>query len=217
MTDPTTPDERQVRDRIKPGLYRVFWRDEEGHSVCAIGMEPNGDNWIAPTNWVAPTTVRKIDRGDWAVIDRLEEIDTRPAPEAPTARADALVWVEHDRFLDGWGVPDNCIVRFQGGNITTYSTDPRAIAISEYPFSADQPATPQPGTVAQAEKLREVLDMIFSTYRAKNGRDVGIEDDMGEKVWLLSDDGYQILRALSGPADRDQELTSPYGDNNPPV
>lgn len=28
--------------------------------------------------------------------------------------------VEHDRFLDGWGLPDSCIVVFRGGNITCY-------------------------------------------------------------------------------------------------
>lgn len=45
---------------------------------------------------------------------------------------------------------------------------------------------------------KEILEQIFSTYRARNGRDVGIEDDNGEKVWLLPDDGYHRLRALAG-------------------
>lgn len=28
--------------------------------------------------------------------------------------------VEHDRFLEGWGVPPNSVVVFEGGNITKY-------------------------------------------------------------------------------------------------
>ena len=28
--------------------------------------------------------------------------------------------IEHDRALTGWGVPDNCIVVFRGGNMTCY-------------------------------------------------------------------------------------------------
>ena len=53
----------------------------------------------------------------------------------PVVQVKPLEWMEHDRFLEGWGVPDDCIARFQGGNITVYSSDPRAIAMSEWPFT----------------------------------------------------------------------------------
>ncbi len=148
MTDTTTTDERQVRGRIKPGLYRVYWHNEEGHSVCAIGIEANGDNWIAPTNWISPATVRKLDSGDWAIIDRLEEIDTRPAPEAPTARAEAL---------------------------------------------------------------REAANLDLIAEAVSNGLDDRIPArDIAAYVQEA------ILDLIDQPA-RDQELTSPFGDNNPPV
>jgi hypothetical protein len=48
-----------------------------------------------------------------------------------------------------------------------------------------------------AEAVQEIIDQVYSTYKARNGREVGIEDDNGEKVWLLPDDAYQALRALS--------------------
>ena len=28
--------------------------------------------------------------------------------------------VDHDRSIDGWGVPDDCIVVFRNGNMTCY-------------------------------------------------------------------------------------------------
>lgn len=48
-------------------------------------------------------------------------------PQAPTvAEAARMAEIiekkgyEHDRFLSGWGLPDNCIAVFHEGNITCY-------------------------------------------------------------------------------------------------
>lgn len=56
---------------VDPGLYRVFWKSG-GSSLAAIGMLPNGDRWIAPTNWVRPCEMPSA--GAWGEIDRLEAI-----------------------------------------------------------------------------------------------------------------------------------------------
>lgn len=63
--------EEQTRERIAPGLYRIFWKTG-GSSLCAIGMNPQGDNWIAPTNWTSTSTIAKCD--DWGDIERIEPI-----------------------------------------------------------------------------------------------------------------------------------------------
>jgi hypothetical protein len=43
-----------------------------------------------------------------------------------------------------------------------------------------------------------VLDRMFSTYTARNGREVGIEGDDGEKCWIVhSDDIEEMRRALA--------------------
>lgn len=36
------------------GLYRITWNTDDRTSVAAIGVNPDGSRWIAPTNWVAP-------------------------------------------------------------------------------------------------------------------------------------------------------------------
>lgn len=39
--------------RVTMGLYQLFWKSG-GSSLAAIGMMPNGEWWVAPTNWVRP-------------------------------------------------------------------------------------------------------------------------------------------------------------------
>lgn len=58
---------------------------------------------------------------------------------------------------------------------------------------------------AADEKLREaaqaVIDMRASTFKARNGRSVGIQGDDGEKVWLVhSDYMFTLEQALLIPA-----------------
>lgn len=47
---------------------------------------------------------------------------------------------------------------------------------------------------------RAVIDNAATTYRAGNGRDVGIEDDSGERVMLVPHEDWHNLRALVGEA-----------------
>ena len=63
-------------------------------------------------------------------------------------------------------------------------------------MAIEQDRAPDEGDAVK-EAAREILDQVFSTYKARNGREVGIEDCNGEKVWLLPDDAYHALRALS--------------------
>ena len=53
-------------------------------------------------------------------------------------------------------------------------------------------------TVTAQEAALEVLDGLNGIYKSRNGRDVSIEGDDGEKCWILSNDGYEALRALAG-------------------
>lgn len=65
---------RQIRERVKPGLYRVHWKSG-GQSLAAIGCGYNGDNWIAPINWVSTATIPALEDGTFGEIETLELID----------------------------------------------------------------------------------------------------------------------------------------------
>ena len=40
-----------------------------------------------------------------------------------------------------------------------------------------------------------VIESKTSTYRARNGRDVGIEDENGEKCWIVPFEAMDLLEA----------------------
>lgn len=47
------------------------------------------------------------------------------------------------------------------------------------------------------EAARRLLDQKFSTYKASNGREVGVEGEDGEKVWLVhSNEIFDLETAL---------------------
>lgn len=48
------------------------------------------------------------------------------------------------------------------------------------------------------EAVRCVLEQRFSTYRARNGREVGIQGDDGEKVWLVHSETMWELESAYG-------------------
>jgi hypothetical protein len=52
---------------------------------------------------------------------------------------------------------------------------------------------------AKIKRFREagsvILERMSSTYTARNGREVGIQGDDGEKVWLVHSDDIENLRA----------------------
>ncbi len=141
MTESKTPDTAQLLARNQPCGCIICYCDNidqcQGCGAKCCGNHAVGE-----------------------IPDPIFETWHRPQPDTGSAiTVKPLMWVEHDRYLEGWGVPDNCIVRFQGGNITTYSTDPRAIAISEYPFSSIQ-VTPAPTTDTRAEALQEAAALL---------------------------------------------------------
>lgn len=70
----TLPAERKLQKhpQILDGLYRVFWKSG-GMSLCAIGFNSDGSNWIAPTNWIAPANIPDLEAsGMWDDFDRLQ-------------------------------------------------------------------------------------------------------------------------------------------------
>lgn len=45
-----------------------------------------------------------------------------------------------------------------------------------------------------------VINRMFSTYKARNGREVGIQGDDGEKCWIVHSDDIEGLRAALAPS-----------------
>jgi len=48
-------------NKIKPGLYRIYWKEKHGggQSLAAVGVSSDGTKWIAPTNWIYPSLADK--------------------------------------------------------------------------------------------------------------------------------------------------------------
>lgn len=79
MSDWVRPNEGNVTINVAGlavGLYEVYWA-HGGRSEAAIGMNPDGSHWIAPTNWVSPST--KI---EWSIIDKLVRLFAHEDKEA---------------------------------------------------------------------------------------------------------------------------------------
>lgn len=64
----------QKHPQILDGIYRVSWKSG-GASLCAIGFNADGSNWIAPTNWIAPANIADLEAsGMWKDFDRLQRV-----------------------------------------------------------------------------------------------------------------------------------------------
>jgi hypothetical protein len=50
------------------------------------------------------------------------------------------------------------------------------------------------GTAGLVAAGQAIIDGMFSTYKARNGREVGIQGDDGEKCWIVHDDDILALR-----------------------
>lgn len=49
--------------KLHSGLYEIYWKDEVGISLAAIGTKEDGTRWIAPCNWLCPAIMYfQIDR-----------------------------------------------------------------------------------------------------------------------------------------------------------
>lgn len=52
---------------LTPGIYRIEWKANGGHSIAAVGVTADGGRWIAPINWIAPST----DQKSWRMVDEV--------------------------------------------------------------------------------------------------------------------------------------------------
>jgi NTP pyrophosphatase (non-canonical NTP hydrolase) len=57
------------------------------------------------------------------------------------------------------------------------------------------PASPSALVEEMAEAAQNVVDRMSGTYTARNGREVGIQGDDGEKCWIVHSDDVERLRA----------------------
>lgn len=78
------------------------------------------------------------------------------------------------------------------------------------------PTDPTRAPTSLEDAAQKVLDRMFSTYRARNGRQVGVEGDDGEKVWLVHSDDIEALRsALLSSAELPSDLARGANPNSP--
>lgn len=54
---------------IPHGLYNIYWKDNGGVSLAAVGSDSSGKRWLAPTNWVSGSTF------DWSRVSAVERVD----------------------------------------------------------------------------------------------------------------------------------------------
>ncbi len=62
-------NQREVR-ALRPGLYRIQWKDDDRKSLAAVGIGADGRRWLAPTNWIAPSTSKEI----WRMVLNVEQL-----------------------------------------------------------------------------------------------------------------------------------------------
>jgi hypothetical protein len=64
---------------LEPGVYRIWWEDDGGSSVGAVGEDARGNHWYAPANWISGMPCR-----DWARVKGVHLIAAQaPQPEPP--------------------------------------------------------------------------------------------------------------------------------------
>lgn len=106
------------------------------------------------------------------------------SPEELRALLEKLQAVEHAPYIDG--IATTCWQRNPDG-----------------PAAADAIEA----LVAERNGLREaavgLLDNMASTYKARNGREVGIQGEDGEKCWIVHSD---YIAALEAALDRARAL-----------
>lgn len=66
-------------NNLNPGIYRFFWTSG-GSSIVAVGINREGDRWLAPLNWSYPSDIECISDGQVSsytkIIDKQgDEID----------------------------------------------------------------------------------------------------------------------------------------------
>lgn len=61
-------------DKIKSGVYRIFWKREKGggSSVASVGRTASNYPWLAPSNWISPPSTKGY--REWHKVERVELI-----------------------------------------------------------------------------------------------------------------------------------------------
>lgn len=122
--------------------------------------------------------------------------------------ADALHWfAQHRTRSVGEGEPVAVIGK--DWQLLWASAEALTAIVERTGIKIGSPLYASPKTTDSVDAVREaaqgVIDNKFSTYKARNGREVGIQGDDGEKVWLVHSDYIHALEAAlqTQPAARD--------------
>lgn len=60
--------------KLAPGLYRIYWKEDDRTSLASIGILHDGTRWLAPCNW-SSQEAGGIARSDyWDQIEQVELI-----------------------------------------------------------------------------------------------------------------------------------------------
>ena len=106
-----------------------------------------------------------------------------------------------------WGISHSCRSFYSGAQELAQGFHTEAAAIAAWntrsanPLLAEHAAMKaRVGALETVEAAaKEIIARMSSTYKARNGREVGIEADDGEKCWIVhSDDIEALSRALIG-------------------
>lgn len=57
--------------KLRIGIYKVFWKNYGGTSIAAVGQMRGGGMWIAPLNWLSPPT---DSNKAWRLIEKVEPL-----------------------------------------------------------------------------------------------------------------------------------------------
>lgn len=83
-------------NNLNAGIYRFYWHSG-GNSIVAVGVNREGDRWLAPLNWVAPSDNNCINDGD--VISYVKLIDKNGQEPDNFDRAQVLLDRSQDLIL----------------------------------------------------------------------------------------------------------------------
>lgn len=181
VEESATMNEADARE-LKPGLYRVHWVSG-GSSLAAIGVLPNGDKWLAPTNWVRPS-----EEPVWCTIRLVERIETDGAP--PPATKERIA---------------KCIARAFGIDLESGEPDGRIVACHEAARAIAAVPVPAPPAADDAAVERVAKALATRDY------DADYMDLPWDKLSELAREDYRdnarvAIAALGDPAAHVREV-----------
>ncbi len=61
--------------KLKLGLYKFYWKNGGGESLCAVGQTYNGTRWYAACNWTSSDNENpRVVSTDWRGVEMVELI-----------------------------------------------------------------------------------------------------------------------------------------------